>query len=311
MKQLESVSVAEYLRGFPRVAAAYPWLAEFPSAAALERGLTWGEFLLQEIERALEACETCPGLESCPLVPKGYRPGLHRVRDEDGKPRRDESGLPIVTRDLLMCEAKRRALLEERREAVIDSLRLPPRLTRVLWRGPLEESPAVKAAREWAAGLPEGGITTDGDLRRGDVCGAPGLVFVGPVGVGKSVALAVALVEAARRTLQGGRYWPVAQLLEAMRPSEGREPGVSLQDVAEVPLLALDDLGVERVTDWAGERLDMLIDARYEAMLPILAATNLTRRELEEVLGSRITSRLMHDVTIVAVHGKDRRRKES
>lgn len=305
--QLEGVSAEDYLRGFPRVAAAYSWLQEFPSAAALVRGVPWD---LQEIEETLQKCERCPGLDGCQVKFAGSPLVLRRATDENGEPRRERDGSPVVTWDFTMCGVRREAELEAKREAAVESLRLPVRLRRALWRGPLEESPAVKAAREWAAGLPEGGITTDGAVRRGDVCGAPGLLFVGPVGVGKTVALAVALVEAAKRTLQDGKYWPVAQLLEAMRPSEGREPELNLRDVAETPLLALDDLGVERVTDWAGERLDMLIDARYEAMLPILAATNLTRRELEQTLGSRITSRLMHDARVIPVSGKDRRRKE-
>lgn len=306
-EKLESMSAEDYLREFPRVAAAYPWLAKFPSAAALVRELSWGELLLEEIERSLEACEACPGLRNCPLARKGYQPRLCWVRNDQGNPRRDRNGLPVVTHDLFPCEAKRRALLEERREAAIDSLNLPARLVRVL-SGPLEESPAVKAAREWAATLPAGEITTDGAVRRGDVCGAPGLLFVGPVGTGKSVAIAVALVEAAKRTLQSGRYWPVAQLLEALRPSEGREPEVTIQEIAEVPLLALDDLGVERPTDWALERLDLLFDMRYEALLPTVVATNLARRELEEILGSRIVSRLLHEATVVKVQGRDRRR---
>lgn len=305
-EKLESMSAEDYLREFPRVAAVYPWLAEFPSAAALVRELSWGEFLLQEVERALRACEACPGLRNCPLARKGYQPRLCWVRNDQGNPRRDRNGLPIVAHDLFPCEAKRRALLEERREAAIDSLNLPARLVRVL-SGPLEESPAVKAAREWAARLPEGEITRNDYVRRGDVCGAPGLLFVGPVGTGKSVALAVALAEAAKRTLKSGRYWPVAQLLEAMRPTGDREPEVTVEEVAQVPLLALDDLGVERASDWALERLDLLFDMRYEALLPTMVATNLARRELEEVLGSRIVSRLLHETEVVKVGGRDRR----
>ncbi|MEW6047005.1 MAG: ATP-binding protein [Bacillota bacterium] len=304
-EKLESMSAEDYLRGFPRVAAAYPWLAEFPSAAALERGVSWP---LQEIEETLGKCERCPGLDGCQVKLAGSPLVLRRATDENGEPRRERDGSPVVTWDFTMCGVRRKAELEAKREAAIDSLHLPPRLTRVLWRGPLEESPAVKAAREWAAGLPEGGLTADGDLRRGDVCGAPGLVFVGPVGTGKSVALAVALVEAARRTLQGGRYWPVAQLLEAMRPAGDREPEVTVEEIAEVPLLALDDLGAERPTDWVLERLDLLFDMRYEALLPTVVATNLSRRELEEVLGSRIVSRLLHEATVVKVQGRDRRR---
>lgn len=305
--QLESMSAEDYLKDFPHVAAAYPWLREFPSAGALVQGIEkGGESLVQEVERALAACEECPGLESCPLVPKGHQPGLRWLQDEDGNPRRDRDGLPTVVRDFLICEPKQEALLEEQREALVDSLNLPARLVRVL-SGPLEESPAVKAAREWAARLPEGEITRNDYVRRGDVCGAPGLLFVGPVGTGKSVALAVALAEAAKRTLKSGRYWPVAQLLEAMRPTGDREPEVTVEEVAQVPLLALDDLGVERASDWALERLDLLFDMRYEALLPTMVATNLARRELEEVLGSRIVSRLLHETEVVKVGGRDRR----
>lgn len=303
--KLQSMSAEDYLRQFPRTATAYPWLREFPSAAALVKGLAWS---LEEIEETLEKCERCPGLDKCELKSVGKPIVLRLARDENGEPRRDRDGSPLVMCDFVMCSLRRETELEAEREAVVEDLNLPTRLVRVL-SGPLEESPAVRAAREWARGLPEGRIATDGTPRRGDVCEATGLFFVGPVGTGKSIALAVALTEAAKRTLHKGAYWPAAQLLEAMRPSEEREPEVTVEEVAEVPLLALDDLGVEQPTDWALERLDLLIDMRYEAMLPTLVATNLTRKELEEALGSRIISRLLHGATVVKVEGHDRRRE--
>ena len=55
-----------------------------------------------------------------------------------------------------------------------------------------------------------------------------------------------------------------------------------------VPLLVLDDLGVEYRTDWVQEKLDTIIDYRLMQGLPLVVTTN---KPLDE-LPFRIASRL-------------------
>jgi DNA replication protein DnaC len=69
----------------------------------------------------------------------------------------------------------------------------------------------------------------------------------------------------------------------------------------------LDDLGREKVTDWTGEVVYTLVNGRYEAMLPTVVTTNLTRSDLAESAYWPAISRLAEDGALVAIEAEDRR----
>ncbi|MEK7281050.1 MAG: ATP-binding protein [Chloroflexota bacterium] len=61
----------------------------------------------------------------------------------------------------------------------------------------------------------------------------------------------------------------------------------------KVPLLLLDDLGVEKMTEWRLEKLDTIVNYRYENKLPLVVSTNLpfsqmSRRIADRLLDKRI-----------------------
>jgi DNA replication protein DnaC len=72
-------------------------------------------------------------------------------------------------------------------------------------------------------------------------------------------------------------------------------------------LVVLDDLGRERVSDWTGEVIYALVNARYEAMLPTIVTSNLTPKELGEGPYWPALSRLAEDGELIEVKGPDRR----
>jgi len=73
-------------------------------------------------------------------------------------------------------------------------------------------------------------------------------------------------------------------------------------------LLILDDLGRERVTDWATERLYVLVNARYGALRPTIATTNLRPSELVALPQyGPIVSRLLDGRQAVRIEGRDQR----
>jgi len=61
-----------------------------------------------------------------------------------------------------------------------------------------------------------------------------------------------------------------------------------LKRVKEVPLLILDDLGVEQSTPWARAKLDEIIDYRYLNVLQTVVTTNLAPEKLEPRMASRL-----------------------
>ena len=58
------------------------------------------------------------------------------------------------------------------------------------------------------------------------------------------------------------------------------------------PLAGLDDLGAQRPTDWAIERLTEYLDWRYVEALPTCLATNCDEAGLAAFLGERIADRV-------------------
>ena len=75
-------------------------------------------------------------------------------------------------------------------------------------------------------------------------------------------------------------------------------------------LLIIDDLGIERNTEYALEQVYAVIDERYKAKLPLIITTNLTISQLrnpEDAAHARIYSRVLEMCTPVYVPGMDRR----
>jgi DNA replication protein DnaC len=120
------------------------------------------------------------------------------------------------------------------------------------------------------------------------------LTLTGGRDLGKThLAVAVCREWIARGT--PAKYVFVPILLDWLRESFDK-PDAFLADrmriLSEVPLLVLDDLGVENSTPWAKERLITIIDSRYVNHRSLMVATN---KDIEDLPGDdegRIASRL-------------------
>lgn len=141
----------------------------------------------------------------------------------------------------------------------------------------------------------------------------PFLTFAGPPGTGKThLALSIGWdwLEQRRGTVI---YWRVASLLDALRAGYDRENRsatpdtyLTLHAVTHCDLLILDDLGAERDTEWATEKLDQIVDERYIARRRLVVTTNATPNELPP----RLESRLRHGAVYVIDAPDYRRRQE-
>ncbi len=105
---------------------------------------------------------------------------------------------------------------------------------------------------------------------------------------GLSVALIRQLVERGNP----GLLVTVPRLLERLRATYDRESDDSESDVLttliETPVLLMDDLGVERTSDWVTEKLYTIINGRLLGHRRTIITTNLEPLELVEKLGQRI-----------------------
>lgn len=116
------------------------------------------------------------------------------------------------------------------------------------------------------------------------------LLLLGGYGSGKThLAAAVAnfVVNLGIPTL----FLTVPDLLDWLRFSFNSEESsfeARFEEIRNVRLLVLDDLGTQNATPWAGEKLYQIINYRYMHRLPVIVTTNL---KLEDIEG-RIRSRL-------------------
>lgn len=139
------------------------------------------------------------------------------------------------------------------------------------------------------------------------------LVLSGPAGSGKSHLAAAAL------TSRGGLWCNVPELLAMLKEQMGQSRFTLLDngrrpatDIAETladtgSLVVLDDLGREKVTDWTGEIVYVLINTRYEHRRPTLVTTNLTGQELGASPYWPAISRLAEDGALVEIAAPDHR----
>lgn len=137
-----------------------------------------------------------------------------------------------------------------------------------------------------------------------------GLLLWGSVGTGKSfmaACIANALLEKGVPVLMTN----FSKILNQMGAMYSEERYRYIASFSNFPLLIIDDLGIERNTEYALEQVYAVIDERYKTGLPLIITTNLLINDLrnpQDVAHARIYSRVLEMCTPVQVYGADRRR---
>ena len=162
-----------------------------------------------------------------------------------------------------------------------------------LVRGDIRDTVATKHVRKWADGI------------RDRVEKTPRfLLLCGGVGVGKTFAAALAIVElgfgvAVRAPELGQRVDPWRHELK---------DGVQRLDLTQ-GLIVVDDLGTERADDSRfADAFARLVDER-QASRYMLITTNLTRALIRPRYGDRIADRLNHSGLAIEIAGESMRKK--
>lgn len=113
-----------------------------------------------------------------------------------------------------------------------------------------------------------------------------GLLFWGTVGTGKSytaACIANYLLEANTSVVMTS----FVRILQEMQGFDREREETFTNKLNSVKLLIIDDLGVERSTDYALEKVYGIIDNRYRAKKPLILTTNLTLRQMQEATDIR------------------------
>ena len=116
------------------------------------------------------------------------------------------------------------------------------------------------------------------------------LVLMGSYGCGKThlaAAVANTCVEFGMNTL----FLTVPDLLDWLRYSYDSVDTTfeqRFEEIRNVGLLVLDDLGSQNATRWASEKLFQIVDYRYSRKLPTVITTNLDLEDLDDRIRSRL-----------------------
>ena len=139
-----------------------------------------------------------------------------------------------------------------------------------------------------------------------------GILFWGDVGTGKSYTAAAIANELLDRRV------PVimTSFIKLLNELGGfdSDDSVYINKLNAASLLVIDDLGAERGTDFALEKVYDVIDSRYRSNKPIILTTNLDLKEMKnctDIRYNRIYDRIFEMCYPVKVEGMSWRKKEA
>lgn len=137
-----------------------------------------------------------------------------------------------------------------------------------------------------------------------------GSYLYGPCGTGKTYAAACAIRLALKDGAQA-KLITTKAYLDLIKAKYNGEESPSEKLVSSVPLLALDDIGMERLTPWAMEELSGLVDVRSSMGLPTIFTSNFKLGEIRDrwggIEGARVVSRIAGACEVIEMCGADRR----
>ena len=138
-----------------------------------------------------------------------------------------------------------------------------------------------------------------------------GLLLWGDVGTGKSYiagCIANALLDKGVPVMMTN----FARLLNRLTDMYSGDRNAYIDELNRYLLLIIDDLGVERNSEFAREQVFSIIDSRYRSQLPMIVTTNLTLNELKhpaDLARARIYDRVLERCVPIRVNGQNVRKR--
>lgn len=248
-------------------------------------------FLLdaRRAESQIQQCAKCSGYDK--QLCQGFTPV---ISDESGE----------LTLRYCVCQFRKAALEQARVQRRFNMAKIPAKYVGKTFAD-YEVDANNKVSVAWAK-----------KLTSLYLCGSPG--------TGKTFLAAIM----AQELLRQGKsviFGDVPTLLDQLKGTFDSDSDSTLDELmkmlAEVDVLILDDLGTETPTDWAVERLYLIINNRYTAGKTLIVTSNYAPDDAQErlnnpkgksrsVTGSRIISRIKEMCRLCYLAGADRRERK-
>ena len=175
--------------------------------------------------------------------------------------------------------------------------RLNPSISDMTFEKDNGSQPKLSFCREYAKNFPD-------KLKRGS-----GLILLGPCGTGKSFGAACILNSVMN---QGYRALMISieKIAEQAEEAGFEGKGEYFDDLMNIPLLILDDLGTARETEYMMEITNRVISDRDKSMKPLIVTTNIPYEDIKNPRNddwARIWSRINARAIPINFSGTDKR----
>jgi DNA replication protein DnaC len=142
-----------------------------------------------------------------------------------------------------------------------------------------------------------------------------GLYIHGSVGTGKTHLMYALGKYAERNLIRDVEVFNSTDMLRRMRDDFAKTDSYDKEHLFKKllefrGLLMIDDIGAEKLSDWVLETFYLLINKRYEEMMPTLFTSNLPLKDLADKIGDRTVSRIVESCDVYNLDGDDRRIKQ-
>ena len=220
---------------------------------------------LMEVAEINKICHNCPGLANCPYD----IPGLKKVAVANN------SNISFMYKK---CEYKEKDDKAKEYLKNIYSYKMPKEIREASFKNIYKDDSNRLEAIKYLKKFYD-------EFKKGEKI--KGLYLYGNFGCGKTYLISALFNELAKKDIKSTIiYFP--ELLRSLKASFGNTDDnyeERFDQVKEANLLLLDDIGAEKLSDWArDEVLGVILQYRMEEHLPTFFTSNLSLKELEEHL---------------------------